>query len=45
MGRVSSLTLTDSGNYYTTPPTVVIDFPIPADSADACDCALRHDRN
>ena len=33
MGRVSSLTLTDSGNYYTTPPIVVIDFPIPADSA------------
>jgi len=32
MAKVSSLTITDSGNYYTIPPTVVIDFPIPSDS-------------
>ena len=32
MGKVSSLTITDSGNYYTFGPTVVIDFPVPTDS-------------
>ena len=33
MAKVSSLTITDSGNYYTSSPIVTIDFPIPSDSS------------
>ena len=33
MAKVSSLAITDSGNYYTSSPIVTIDFPIPSDSS------------